>query len=82
MAFVDNLRRVLLVLGFAREGKGVFGLSISCAERLKVNKDITVWVVEGDEMNGRLLTDLVNPEPLVCGSDETREVPLDIFDVV
>ena len=41
MAFVDNLCRVLLVLGFTREGKGVFGLSIGCTERLKVNKDIT-----------------------------------------
>ena len=35
MAFVDNLRRVLLVLGLAREGECVFGLSISCIEPVK-----------------------------------------------
>ena len=40
VAFVDNLRRVLLVLGFAREGECVFGLSISYTERGRVNKDI------------------------------------------
>ena len=33
-------------------------------------------------MNGRSLTDLVDPEPLICGSDETGEVPLDILNVV
>jgi len=33
MVFVGDLRRVLLVLGFALEGKCVFGLSISCIER-------------------------------------------------
>lgn len=40
VAFVDNLGRVLLVLGFTREGECVFGLSISCIERVKVNRDI------------------------------------------
>lgn len=29
-----------------------------------------------------LLTDLVNPEPFICGSDETWEVPLDILNVI
>jgi hypothetical protein len=38
--------------------------------------------VEGDGVNGRLLTDLVDPEPLVCGPDEAREMPLDILNVV
>ena len=33
-------------------------------------------------MNRILLTDLVNPEPLICGSDETGEMPFDILDVV
>jgi len=55
VAFVNYLRRVLLVLGFTREGECIFGLSIG---------------------------DLVDPEPLICGSDETREMPLDILNVV
>jgi len=31
---------------------------------------------------GLSIGDLVDPEPLVCGPDETREVPLDVLNVV
>ena len=45
MAFVDDLRRVFLILGFAREGKCVFGLSIGCIERGRVSEHlIRDWV--------------------------------------
>jgi len=37
---------------------------------------------EGELVLGLSIGDLVDPEPLVCGSDETGQVTFDIFDVV
>lgn len=55
MALVNNLHRILLALGLARERENVLRLAVR---------------------------DFVDPEPLVGGTDQPREVALDVLDIV
>jgi hypothetical protein len=74
VAFVDDLGGVLLVLCLARERKDVLGLAV---------RDLvdTVKLVHSEYMRfGQGSCDI--PEPFVGGTDETREVVLDVLNVV
>lgn len=80
MAFVDNLSGVLLVLGLAREGKGVFGFAIrDFVDPIsgKVGCCQHIFRVDMKSMKFECL-----PEPFVGGTDQAREMPLNILDIV
>ena len=74
MALVDDLDGVLLVLGLTGEGKDVLCDQQQC-QAMPAIAEIPTYL-------GLSIGDLVDSEPLVGGSDQAGEVPLDVLDVV